>query len=206
MITRICGKLSSLHEERILLEVGNFEYEIFVTSHTSRRLRESLGQEIKLYTIEYLDGNQVQGRFTPRMIGFSSEVEREFFEVFCTVDGIGVKKALQAMVWPVRDIASAIAESSIDLLCGLPGVSKQTAERIVAKLKRKMPKFALMVPLAETGEEPQSDVVTETFDALIALGYSESEARRLIDGVLKDSRKKYKDSGDLIKEIYMSTR
>ncbi len=206
MITRISGKLSTLYEERILLEVGNFEYEIFVTNHTSRRLRESLGQEIKLYTIEYLDGNQVQGRFTPRMIGFSSEVEREFFEIFCTVDGIGVKKALQAMVWPVRDIASAIAESNVDILCGLPGVSKQTAERIVAKLKRKMPKFALMVPQAEAGEEPQVDIVTETFEALLMLGHSEAEAHRLIDGVIQGSRKKFKDSGELIKEIYVSTR
>ena len=58
----------------------------------------------------------MQGRMTPRLIGFLSEVEREFFELFCSVDGVGVKKALRAMVRPVKDVATAIEEQDAKLL------------------------------------------------------------------------------------------
>ena len=61
--------------------------------------------EIGLHTVHYLEGNPAQGKLTPRMVGFLNEIEREFFEMFCSVDGVGVKKALRAMVRPVRDVA-----------------------------------------------------------------------------------------------------
>ena len=86
----------------------------------------------------------MQGRLTPRLIGFLTEVEREFFELFCSVDGVGVKKALRAMVRPVREVATAIEEQDTKALSALPGIGPATAERIVAKLRRKVPKFALM--------------------------------------------------------------
>ena len=64
----------------------------------------------------------MQGRMTPRLIGFLSEIEREFFDLFCSVDGVGVKKALRAMVRPVKEVATAIEEQDATLLSALPGV------------------------------------------------------------------------------------
>jgi len=57
---------------------------------------------------------------TPRLVGFLSEIEREFFELFCSVDGVGVKKALRAMVRPVKEVATAIEEQDATTLSSLP--------------------------------------------------------------------------------------
>ncbi|MBQ9874227.1 MAG: Holliday junction DNA helicase RuvA [Thermoguttaceae bacterium] len=209
MIVKITGKLVELQNERAIIEAGAFQYETLVPEFTRRQLQSELGKTVSLHTIEYIDGNPTQGRLTPRLIGFLTETEREFFELFCSVDGVGSKKALRAMVRPVREIAASIEEQDVKFLSQLPGIGPATAERIVAKLRRKVPKFALMV--ARPGDpdgapEQAQDAVAETFEALISLGHSEAEARRLIDSVLETSKKKFKDSSELIQAIYMNNR
>ena len=145
MITKITGKLIALQESTLTLGVDHFEHEVLIPEFTRRHLQHELGKTVSLHTIEYLEGNPMQGRMTPRLIGFVSEVEREFFELFCSVDGVGVRKALRAMVRPVKDVATAIEEQDAKLLSSLPGIGPAMSERIVAKLRRRMPKFALMV-------------------------------------------------------------
>src|SRR5574340_808188 len=98
LITKITGQLATIADDELTLRVGAFEYQVLIPEFTRRQLQSCVGQEISLHTIEYLEGNPMQGRVVPRMIGFLSEVEREFFELFCSVDGVGVKKALRAMV------------------------------------------------------------------------------------------------------------
>lgn len=206
MITKVTGKLLAVHDDTLTLGVGAFEYEVLIPDYNRRLLQTKLGQDISLFTIDYLEGNQMASRFTPRLIGFLHEVEREFFDLFCSVDGVGVKKALRAMVRPVREVATAIEEQDSKGLSALPGIGPATAERIIAKLRRKVPKFALMVT-REEGQlaEVEPDVVGEAYEALRMLGHSESDARKLIDNVLK-TKKKYKDVGDLIAAIYDQTK
>src|SRR5262245_18509261 len=144
----------------------------------------------------------MSGRMTPRLIGFLSEVEREFFDLVCEVDGVGVKKALRAMVRPVREVATAIEQQDLKALSALPGIGPATAERIVAKLRRKMPKFALMVARDEPREsEAARDIMSETFEALRSLGHSESDARRLVESAL-DGKAKYKTVEEMLQVIY----
>lgn len=140
---------------------------------------------------------------TPRLVGFLTQPERQFFDLFCSVDGVGVKKALRAMVRPVKELAVLIEEQDAKGLSALPGVGPATAERVIAKLRRKMPRFALMVERDAAGEVVQggTEVVSETFDALITLGHSESDARKLIDDALA-SGKKFKDTESLLTAIY----
>ncbi len=210
MIVKITGKLVALYDARAIIECKPFEYETLVPEFTRRQLQAELQNEVALYTIEYIDGNPTQGRMTPRLIGFLTEVEREFFELFCSVDGVGSKKALRAMVRPVREIASAIEEQDVKFLAQLPGIGPATAERIVAKLRRKVPKFALMVARPSDsqapGQEQEYDVMTETVEALIALGHGDAEARRMVEDVVKNSKKKFKDSSELIQAIYLNNR
>ena len=144
MITKIKGQLSSVAEDTLILDIGPYEYQIAIPDFARRQLQSKLNTEISLHTVHYLEGNPMQGKLTPRLIGFLNEAEREFFELFCSVDGVGVKKALRAMVRPVREVATAIEEQDIKSLSGLPGIGPATAERIVAKLRRKVPKFALL--------------------------------------------------------------
>jgi Holliday junction DNA helicase RuvA len=199
------GRLTVVEQDNLTLAVGPFEYEVLIPEFTRRRLQGQVGKEVSLFTIEYLEGNPMQGRVTPRRIGFLTEVEREFFELFCSVDGVGVKKALRAMVRPVAEIATAIEEQDTKGLSSLPGVGPATAERIIAKLRRKVPKFALLVARSEPiAADVPHDIVRETYEVLRTLGHSESDARRLLDAVL-DTKKKFSAVEDLLTAIYQQS-
>jgi Holliday junction DNA helicase RuvA len=202
MITKITGRPLAVAHESLTLAVGAYEYEVLIPEYNRRHLQDKIGTEISLHTIEYLEGNPMQGRMTPRLIGFLSGIEREFFELFCQVDGVGVKKALRAMIRPVQEVAEMIENQDAKGLSTLPGVGAATAERIIAKLRRKVPKFALMVARdAPHAAEVERDVMSEAFEVLRALGHSESDARRLLDDAL-GRKKKFKDVEELLHTVY----
>jgi Holliday junction DNA helicase RuvA len=207
VITNISGRLLRVDIESLTLQVGAFQYEVLIPEFARRRLQTQIDHDISLHTIEYLEGSAMGGRMTPRLIGFLTEVEREFFDLVCEVDGVGVKKALRAMVRPVREVATAIEEQDLKSLSGLPGIGPATAERMVAKLRRKMPKFALMV----ARDEPRSaeavadhDVMRETYDALRSLGHSEHDARRLVESSI-EGKKKFKTVEEMLQAIYQQS-
>jgi len=207
LITKINGKLVALADDAATLAIDALEYEVLVPVASQRELQVRVGQPVSLHTIHYLDGNPNQGRVVPRLVGFLSVVEREFFELFCSVDGVGAKKALRAMVRPVKDIAEMIESQDAKGLSTLPGIGPATADRIIAKLRRKMSKFALMVSrhsVAAGDGMPGKDLVRETFDVLCALGHSEAAARQLIDSVI-DTKKKFADVEELIQAIFQQT-
>ncbi len=203
MIIAITGKLARVGETSVAIIAKPFEYEVLVSDYTRRQLQSRIGQEISFYTLDYIEGGLQGGRMTPRLIGFLTEPERQFFDLFCSVDGVGVKKALRAMVRPVKELATIIEQQDAKNLSALPGVGPATSERIIAKLRRKMPRFALMVERNAAGEavEGGAEIVGETFDALLTLGHTETDARRLIDETLA-SGKKFKDTESFLTAIY----
>ncbi|MCA9125436.1 MAG: Holliday junction DNA helicase RuvA [Planctomycetales bacterium] len=203
MITKITGKLVAVVDETATLSIPPMEYEVLIAEYTRRHLQGQCQKDVTLHTLHYLDGNVTSGgRLTPRLVGFLSTPERDFFELFCSVDGVGVKKALRAMTQAVQDTAIMIEQQDAKGLSGLPGIGPATAERIIAKLRRKMPKFALLVRRDTPATETLSDgVVEDTFQALTALGHSESDARQLIEQTLA-SGGKFKDTETLIQAIY----
>lgn len=207
MITRITGKLVSLEADSAIVAVGAFEYEVYVPEFVRRQVQGMIGDEVSLRTIEYLEGNPQSGRLTPRMIGFLSHAEKEFFEMVCSVDGVGVKKALRAMVRPVAEVATAIEEQDVKQLTTLPGVGPAVAERIVAKLRRKMARFALIVgrEFPESDDSTGRDILSETFQALVALGHSENDAHDKIEQAVA-AKKKFKSTDELIRVIYQNQR
>lgn len=202
MITKLTGSVVRIDTDAVRLNVGAFEYQVLIPEFARRQLQQQLGETVSLHTVEYLEGNPTQGRLTPRIVGFLNEAEREFFDLFCSVDGVGVRKALRAMVQPVADVASSIENQDVKALAALPGIGPATAERVIAKLRRKVPKFALLVTqeVRETKAAPR-DVVDETFDVLRSLGHNESDARRLLESVLSGKRR-YKDVQALLQAIY----
>lgn len=202
MITRITGRLVHLDNDAAVIAAGPFEHEVFIPEFVRRQLQGTIGEEVSLRTIEYLEGNPARGNLIPRMIGFMSEAEREFFDSICSVDGVGVKKALRAMVRPVRDVAIAIEEQDVKQLSALPGIGAALAERIIAKLRRKMAKFALMIQRDLPPElEADRGVFNDAYEALLTLGHTAPEARHRIEQIATTGRK-FKSVEDILEEIY----
>jgi Holliday junction DNA helicase RuvA len=204
LINKISGRLLSVANDTATIAVDAFEYEVLIPEFARLRLQHNIGRDVSLFTIHYLDGNPAHGRLTPRLVGFTGEVEREFFELICSVDGLGVKKALRAMVRPVKEVAELIESQDAKGLSALPGIGSATAERIIAKLRRKMPKFVLMVSREEMAGDVPTDVAKEAFDVLCKLGHSETDARKLLDGALAD-RKKFSDVEALLQAVYQKS-
>ena len=201
MIKRVSGVLERVEPTGVELAMGHAVHEVLVPELVRRGLQAKLGQTVTLHTLEFLEGNPTRGNMVPRLVGFLTEVEREFFELICEVDGVGVRKALRAIVRPVGEIATAIEEQDAAMLSTLPGIGAATAERMIAKLRRRMPKFALLVAREAPDQAGPADVLAETFDVLRSLGHSDTEARRLVDG-LRDVKKKYKDVQEALEAIY----
>ena len=204
MISKITGRLIALQDEFVSLNLAPFEYNVLIPEMTRRQLQLKIGETITLHTIHYLEGNPAQGRLTPRLVGFTNPIEREFFELFCSVDGVGVKKALRAMVRPVQEVAKLIESQDTKGLSGLPGIGPATADRVIAKLRRKMPKFALMVrEIAGETSELDRDVIAETYEVLLSLGHKEADARSLIEKTTA-TKKKFKDVESMLQAVYQN--
>src|SRR5215472_15357468 len=144
MITKITGFLSRVLDEEVRLQAGAFEYQVLVPDFVRRALQGRIGHEVTLHTSHFLDGNPMQGKVVPRLLGFIHETELEFFELFCTVDKVGTRKAIKALVRPINEIGAA------------------TADGIVATLKRKVTRFAMAAPeLAPNGEGTKPATVVD---------------------------------------------
>jgi Holliday junction DNA helicase RuvA len=161
MITKMTGLLVRVLDEEARVQIGAFEYQLLVPEAVRRQIQLRTGREITFHVTEYFEGNSAGSRFVPRRIGFLHEHELEFFELFCTVERIGVKKALKAMAFPVKTIADAISRQDAKWLSALPGIGPTTAEQIVTTLKRKVTPFVMLsTPPAPSGE-PAPDAVVE---------------------------------------------
>ncbi len=113
--------------------------------------------------------------------------------------------AVAVVAYPVADLADLADRShrfERHYTWSLVGPVPALAERIIAKLRRKVPKFALLVAREVPGEiEGKRDVIGETYEVLCGLGHSESEARRLVDNVI-GTKKKFTDVQELLQVIY----
>jgi holliday junction DNA helicase RuvA len=207
MITKLTGVLSKVLDDEVRVEVGPFEYQVLVPESVRRQVQLKTGQEITLHISEYYEGNQSGTRLVPRKIGFQTEAELDFFELFCTVDKIGVKKALKALSRPVKEIADAISRQDSKWLTTLPGIGAATAEQIVSTLKRKVTKYAIAgtssLNASEVGATSgvAAELIEDIYQALMALGLSPMEARTKLDEVLQ-SGKPFKTVEDAINLIY----
>src|SRR5260370_40889517 len=207
MITKISGVLNRVLNEEVRLQIETFEYQVVVPEFVRRQFQSLIGQEVTLHTSEYHEGNPMQGRMVPRLIGFRTEAELEFFELFCTVDKVGVRKAIKALVRPVREMADAIQRQDAKWLTTLPGVGPSTADQIIATLRKKVTKFALMpdgqgkVETAPSGATLDGNLVEDAYRALLTVGHSPLDARNLLDKAL-GAGKSFKSAEDILLEIY----
>lgn len=182
MIARISGRLEEATNDAVLIDAGNgLWYEVLVPSCDVARLSRLVGQDVVLHTIHYVEGDPTRGGQTPRLVGFASESDREFFRLFTKVKGIGVRKALRALVRPFADIAAAIQAKDIKMLVALPEIGRRTAETVVAELHGKVDHLA--GPAPEVGPELPA-AAEEALAVLTQLGERRADAVALVERVM----------------------
>jgi Holliday junction DNA helicase RuvA len=193
-------------ENFILIDVQGISYTVFIPAMIMQRLDDNLTEEgtIKLVTYHYL---QVEpAKSTPILIGFSNQVEKDFFEQFITVSGIGPRAAMKALNQPISLIAKAIDEADLDFLETLPGIGQQRAREIVAKLQGKVGKYALIQDKEGASKETKKlDLEDEALEVLSQLQYKKSEAKEMIHKAL-NRRADISTVEDLLNEVYRQSK
>jgi len=143
MIAQIEGKLLKLDSDTALVQVGPVAYEVMLPGYVVNALAGKIGSEITLCTMQYYEGSPQGAIMQPRIIGFLSPAEKDFFTKFISVKGIGIKKGLRSLNIPIATIASAIENGDDKTLIALPEVGKRLAQQIIAELKGKLASFAV---------------------------------------------------------------
>ncbi len=181
MIARIEGKLVKLEGDSALVQIGAVGYEVLLPGYCVDALSGKIGSDIGLCTMEYYEGTPMGGNLIPRMIGFLSSGERDFFTKFVSVKGIGIKKGLRLLSVPIATIAAAVENGDEKLLMSLPGVGRRMSQQIIAELRGKLEDFAVGAEVGRAGEIRFSSFQAEALEILIAWGEKRNEAVELIE-------------------------
>jgi len=201
MIALIEGKLLKLDSDSALIQVESVAYEVMLPSYCVNKLSDKIGSEVTLCTMEYYEGTPIGGNLIPRMIGFLNPGERDFFTMFITVKGIGIKKALHCLSVPIATIAGAIESGDDKTLLSLPGVGKRMAHQIVAELKGKLKTFVIGAEMSGRPVPVLKPYQAEALEILIAWGEKKTESMELIE--LASKRHPYiKTAEELVPLVY----
>lgn len=168
MIGRIAGKLVAKHPPQVLIDVHGVGYELDVPMSTLYQL-PATGADVVLLTHLLVREDAHQ------LFGFATESERGVFRQLLKISGVGARTALSVLSgMSVADLRDAVGRQDSGRLTKVPGIGKKTAERLLLELKDKLD-IAVIAVRAEGGGAG-SDVV----HALVALGYSDKEARSAV--------------------------
>ena len=180
MITFLHGKVAEKQPARTVVEVNGVGYEVFIPLSSFDRL-PAVGEACLILTYEHIREDLHQ------LFGFISEPERQLFLLLLSTSGVGPKIAIAALSgMSVREITSAIVHGDVKRLSSIYGIGKKLAERIVLELKDKIGEADGLAAVA--GAEPATPEDLRTRDAvmaLIALGYKQDGARKMIAEALR---------------------
>lgn len=189
MISKICGHIRGKKENILLIEIGGICYEVLIPRAIMYSVDNSIKSDGKIELVTYHYFEISKNRNIPVLIGFNNEIEKEFFEKFITVSGIGPKIAVKALSIPFCEIARAIDTGDHNVLNALPGIGRQKAKEIIAKLQSRVGKFGLIKTEHAFGEEKAENIKDETMDVLLQLQYSKKEAEDMINRAFQRNAK-----------------
>ena len=203
MIAYLEGKLKGIYDDRLTLLVNGIGYDILIPAYVMHEVRATVQPESPLSL--HISFNQTERQPKPVLVGFKSELDKEFFELFISVEDIGPSAAIKALVRSVREIAHWIEEKDIKALKQLKGIGERKAEKIVATLRGKVAKYAL-IPEVEIPPGEAEDFRKEVEYVLITqLGHKAMEARKMIDEAMKRNSG-ISSSEELFEEVYRGQR
>ena len=195
MITHLSGQLThaDVGELSVEVDVSGVRYEVLVPAFLWPEIQEAAdssregepGPPIALHVLYHATANQP----VPLLVGFLRRPERDFFRKFTSVEGLGPTKAVKAMTVSVSTIARAIEQEDQAALVRLPGIGARVAGKIIATLRGKVvAEAALQDGAIERPVDLESlkrgRVALDAAEAVAALGYNRSEARRWVDDAL----------------------
>ena len=181
MIVKIEGKLVKLDSDCCLVQVGAIGYEVMLPGYCVSALSGQVGSDVTLCTMEYYEGTPGGGNMIPRMVGFLSTGERDFFRKYISVKGMGIKKGLRSLSIPIATIAAAIENADDKTLLSLPSIGKRMAQQIIAELKGKLQSFAAGAEPAGTAAAGLKPFQIEALEILIAWGEKRAEAMEMVE-------------------------
>jgi Holliday junction DNA helicase RuvA len=189
MIGKLRGIIDSYGEDFVILDVQGVGYQVHCSARTLQALPMK-GEAATLAIETHVREDQI------RLFGFTSDVEREWFRLLQTVQGVGVKVALSVLgTLKPSDLAGAIAMRDKASISKSPGVGAKVAERIVTELKDKAPAFADLDPavvrLSGAVDEKQAPrPMLDAVSALINLGYGQPQAAAAIAAAARNAGEK----------------
>jgi holliday junction DNA helicase RuvA len=190
---------SYVHDDRLTLIVNGIGYEILIPAFVMKTIKRDNadGSALELH-VSY---NQTERQPKPVLVGFQTTLDKEFFELFISVEDIGPSAAVKALTKPIREIARSIEDKDTKTLRQLKGIGERKAEKIIATLKGKVAKYALM-PEVEIAPEVVEDFRKEVEDVLVnQLGHKHPEARNMIEEAMKRNPG-ISSSEELFEEVY----
>lgn len=179
MIGKLKGLIESYGQDYVILDVGGVGYEVHCSARTLQEL-PGIGQPATLSIETHVREDQI------RLFGFVTEIEREWFRLLQTVQGVGAKVALSVLgTLKASELASAIAMRDKAMVARTPGVGPKVAERIVTELKDKAPAYTnidpALVRLSGALDDKRAPApVTDAVSALVNLGYAQAQAAAAI--------------------------
>jgi holliday junction DNA helicase RuvA len=179
MIGKLKGIVDSYGEDFVILDVGGVGYQVHCPARVLQHL-PAQGEAATLSIETYVREDQI------KLFGFASDVEREWFRLLQTVQGVGARVAMSVLgTLKPSELASAIALRDKASVARSPGVGAKVAERIVTELKDKAPAFTNVDPsvvhLAGALDEKRAPrPVTDAVSALVNLGYGQPQAAAAI--------------------------
>jgi Holliday junction DNA helicase RuvA len=179
MIAKLKGIIDSYGEDFVVVDVNGVGYLVHCSARTLQAL-PGQGEPVTLAIETYVREDQI------RLFGFQSDVEREWFRLLQTVQGVGARVALAVLgTLKPSDLANAVALRDKAMVARTPGVGPKVAERIVTELKDKAPAFADIDPavirLSGAVEEKRApQPVADAVSALVNLGYGQPQAAAAI--------------------------
>ncbi|GBC94796.1 Holliday junction ATP-dependent DNA helicase RuvA [bacterium HR16] len=182
MIAHVRGTLVEKDSSAVVVDVNGIGYRVLVPETVSAAL-PAVGEQVHLLTTFYVREEEMS------LYGFVTAEQRKLFEMLISVSGVGPKAALSLLsVMDAEQLAMAIAAEDIKRLTGAPGVGTKIAQRIAVELKDKAAEIAWerkVDRLAAKGRPLPSDRLEDAVEALMALGYSRTDARRAVETAAK---------------------
>jgi len=188
MISQVSGKIKKRKSTSVVVDVNGISYEILVPPAVMKGIEKAMSGDGTITFLTYHYYQMDPSKAIPVLVGFLNEIEKEFFEQFITVSGVGPKAACRALVLSFSEIAGAIDKGDMALLKTLPGIGEQKAREIIAKLQGKVGKFGLIQDrFAGEASNVKEDIKEEALSVLLQLQYKRNEAREMIDKAIKRS-------------------